>query len=170
MKKTDKKFRELQGKLTSGNEKVISDAIISVRDDVPFNGAIGLLTQKFDETNNLIIKEYIRNFLNDIKNPEVRPELIDEIIKPYKPETTSMLVSSCWQSGIDYSEFVMDFTGVFIKGDYLTALECFTVIEESAMDLSEQKKNEIISLLKKNNKNFTVEKNALSEALIDVLL
>ena len=169
MTESDKKTRELQKILTGKNETVISDAITSIRNEVPFKGAIGLLAGLFDNTNNVRIKELIRNFLNDVKDPEVRTEVINEVIKPYKPETISMLVSSCWQSGLDYAEFVNDFTIIFIQGDYLTALECFTVIEESAMDISEQRKSEIVSMLEAENSHFSVEKNALSEALIALL-
>ena len=49
---------------------------------------------------------------------------MNEIRKPWKDDTISMLVSSCWQSGLDYSEYSMDFAKVFLKGDYVTAIEC----------------------------------------------
>ena len=80
-----------------------------------------------------------------------------------------MLVSSCWQSGLDYSEFAGDFANVFIRGDYMTALECFTVIEESVKRIPELKKKEIIKLLEKNKETTSVEKKSLTQALIAVL-
>jgi len=40
---SEKKHSELEHKLNSSNKKVVSDAIISLRDEDPFKGAIGLL-------------------------------------------------------------------------------------------------------------------------------
>jgi hypothetical protein len=164
-----KKTGELQGKLNAENKKVVSNAIISLRNENPFRGAIGLLASLFDRTNDLIIKDLIRNFLNDIKEPGARMEVVAEIKKFYKPETISMLVSSCWQSGMDYSEFVIDFTNLFITGDYVIALECFTVIEESGQNIPASERSKIISLLERSHETSSVEKNSLLQALIKVL-
>ena len=80
-----------------------------------------------------------------------------------------MLVSSCWQSGLDYSEFVIDFTNLFITEDYVTALECFTVIEASGQKIGVSEKRKLISLLKRNQEASSVEKNSLIQALMRTL-
>jgi hypothetical protein len=108
MTESEKQIMDLQKKLNSENEKVISDAIISLRNEDPFRGAISLLADLFNRTGSNIIKDLIANFLNDIKEPEARVEVVEEIPKNYKPETTAMLVSSCWQSGLDYSGYYSD--------------------------------------------------------------
>ena len=164
-----KKINELQGKLNAENKKVVTNAIISLRNEDPFKGVIGLLAGLFDRTNDLIIKDLIRSFLNDIKEPGVRMEVVAEINKSYKPETISMLVSSCWQSGLDYSEFVIEFTNLFITEDYVTALECFTVIEASGQKIGVSEKRKLISLLKRNQEASSVEKNSLIQALMRTL-
>jgi hypothetical protein len=164
-----KKLSELQEKLNYGNMKVVSDAIVLLRNEEYFRGAICLLASLFDTTNDIIIKDLIRSFLNDIKEPEAREEVVTEAKKGFKHETTSMLVSSCWQSGMDYSEFAADFANIFITGDYITALECFTVIEESAGSIQISKKNEIILFLEKNKPKSSVEKASLLQAMITIL-
>jgi hypothetical protein len=163
------KLRELEQKLSSKNRKVISDAIISLRNADPLRGTIGLLACSFDKSNDLTIKDLIRNIMNDIKEPGARIELVAEIKKSFKPETICMLVSSCWQSGLDYSGYATDFTDIFINGDYLTSLECFTVIEESAHDISVSLKKEITRRLKLSKKTSSSDKIILTEALIAVL-
>jgi hypothetical protein len=170
MIESEKKLKDLQKKLISGDRKVVSDAIISLRSENPFKGAIGLVVNLFDKSGDLLVKDLIRNFLNDIKESALRTEIIEETMKDYKPDTTSMLVSSCWQSGLDYSGFAIQFVNVFIKGDYLTALECFTVIEESIPGIIYEQKCKIIDLLEENKGNFSVEKNKLLEALLMVLV
>jgi hypothetical protein len=170
MIESEKRLRDLQKKIISGNKEVISDAIISLRNENPLKGAIGLLVNQYDRTNDQQVKNLIRNFLDDIKEPNARTEIIDEIHKNHKHDTTSMVVCSCWQSGLDYSGFATDFAKAFIDGDYLIALECFTVLEESAHHINSVKKREIIGLLEKNKGNFSAEKNKLLEALTKVLL
>ena len=169
MIESPKKLLELQGKLITGNEKIVSAAIVSLRNEDPFKGAIGLLASLFDSTNDLIIKDLVHSFMSDIKEPGARTEVVAEANKSYKPETICMLVSTCWQSGLDYSEFAGDFAKIFFTGDYMTALECFTVIEESAGNIALSKKTEIIEFLEKNNKGLSVEKGVLLNALITAL-
>lgn len=166
---SEKKLRELEGKLNTNNLKVVSDAIITLRNEDPFRGAIGQLAGLFDSTNDIIIKDLIRNFLNDIKEAAARIEVVAEVMKVYKSETLCMLVSSCWQSGLDYSEFASDFAEIFIRGDYLTALECFTVIEGSVQGIAADNKSKIIELLEKNGSTSSDEKTSLLRALIKVL-
>jgi hypothetical protein len=164
-----KKLKELEIKLNSKNKKEVSDAIISLRNEDPFKGAINLLVLLFDSSDDPSVRDQIRNFLNDLKEPAVRFEVVTEVRKHYKPDTLSMVVSSCWQSGLDYSGYANDFAEAFIRGDYMTALECFTVIEESATSLSEDIKTGIIRLLGGSIEISPVEKNALRLALLDLL-
>jgi hypothetical protein len=169
MIESGKKLREFEEKLNSKNKKVISDAIFSLRNADPFRGAIGVLANHFDTSDDNSIKEQIHNFLNDLKEPGARIEIVAEIKKAFKQETICMLVSSCWQSGLDYSDFATDFANVFVKGDYLTALECFTVIEESANTISVSVKKEIRKLLESGKENSGKDKIVLTDALIVAL-
>jgi hypothetical protein len=169
MIEAEKKLSELESKLSSRNKRVVTDSILLLRNEYPFKGAAGLLISLFNTTNDLIIKDLILNFMNDIKEPEVRFEIVKEMKKNYKPETITMLVSSCWQSGLDYSEFAVDLAEIFIRGDYLTSLECFTVIEESYANIPDSKRIEIIRLLEKNENKHSAEKNSLLQALLNVL-
>jgi hypothetical protein len=169
MIESEKKLKEFEGKLNSKNSKVISDAIVSLRNIDPFRGAISLLSSHFDSSVDVEIKELISNFLDDLKEPGARAEIVAEIKKAFKQETICMLVSSCWQSGLDYSDFATDFANVFVKGDYLTALECFTVIEESANTISVSVKKEIRKLLESGNVTSGKDKIVLTDALIVVL-
>lgn len=169
MIESTKKLFELQGKLNTGNMKIVSDAIISLRNEDPYKGAIGLLSILFDSTNDLMIKDLVRSFMNDIKEPGARTEIVTEAMKSYKPETICMLVSSCWQSGLDYSEFAGDFANIFFTGDYMTALECFTVIEESAGNMAVSKKRDLKEFFERNIKGSSFEKAALVQALIAAL-
>jgi len=80
-----------------------------------------------------------------------------------------MLTASCWQSGLDYSEYSYDLAEVFLKGDYITSIECLTVIEESAPALTREEKDRISEFVKNSHRSGTHEKNTLTDELVFIL-
>ena len=169
MIKSEKRIKELDEILNKGNNKVITEAIDLLRLEKPFEGAIGLLTAFFDKTDDFSIRKSITGFMNDLKDQSVCQEVINEIRKQWKPDTISMLVSSCWQSGLNYSEYSLDLAKVFLKGDYITAIECLTVIEESVRELSKATKEEIMKMLEVTHISQINEKKELTLELIAIL-
>jgi hypothetical protein len=169
MIKSDKKYKELDTILNGGNTNKIIEAIKSLREEIPYEGAIGLLIDHYHRSINNTVRKLISDFMNDIKDQSVRPEVVAELKKYDNSETLRMLVSSCWQSGLDYSEFSDEFVRVFLAGDYMTAIECFSVIESSAHNLSRAKKDKIISMMHQNISGSADEKTGLIHELIAVL-
>ena len=80
-----------------------------------------------------------------------------------------MLVSSCWQSGLDYSLYAADLAEVFLIGDYVTAIECLTVIEETSNNLTREKKDEIIGIINEKPGFHANEKRELTMELLSIL-
>lgn len=169
MIRSEKKLNELAGILKKGNALFMARAIKSLRGEEPFEGAIGLLAEYYDNSSDEGISGLIEDFFNDIKHQSARPEVMAEIRKPWKQDTISMLVSSCWQSGLDYSEYTGDFAAVFLEADYATAIECMTVMEESAKLNTREQKDDIIEIIKSSSRAFTHEKTALTHELIGIL-
>lgn len=169
MIKSEKKLKELAAIFEKNNNKIIIEAISMLREEIPFWGAIGLLTSLYDRNGNIAVRKTIEGFMNDIRDPSAREEIISELRKRWKNDTTRMLVSSCWQSGMNYSEYCQDIINTFISGDYATAIECFTVIEESLDELSRPDKREIIKLLKGNAVAENNEKSRLYLELISLI-
>jgi hypothetical protein len=107
--------------------------------------------------------------MNDLKDQSACKEVIEEIRKDWKSDTISMLVSSCWQSGLNYSEYSIDLARVFLKGDYVTAIECLTVIEDTVDEVSKEKRAEVIKLIEDNPFSSVNEKTTLMLELITIL-
>ncbi len=167
--RSEKKLKELTEILKKGNALFIAKAIKSLRGEEPFEGAIGLLAEYYNNSSDEVISGLIEDFFNDMKHQSARPEVMAEIRKPWKHDTISMLVASCWQSGLDYSEYTGDIAAVFLEADYATAVECMTVIEESANFNTREQKNKIIEIIKNSSRAFTHEKTALTQELIGIL-
>jgi hypothetical protein len=166
---SEKKFNELSSIINKGNNKSIAEAVEVLRDEQPFKGAIELLISLYNRTEDLPVRKTIEGFMNDLKDQEACSEVINEIRKDLKPDTISMLVASCWQSGLDYSEYSADFARTFLRSDYVGAVECLTVIEESANKLNSEKKEEIITIIKDNHLSPKNEIVVLIGELLSVL-
>lgn len=169
MIKSDKKLRELNATLAMDNNLLIPEAIKKLRNEEPFEGAVALLVSLFDRTDNRMIHRAIEEFFNDIKDKSVRPEIITEIRKPWKANTISMLVASCWQSGLDYSEYLIDIASIFLSGDYPTSIECMTVIGEAVDHCSKSTRDEVIRMIEESPLSGTNEKHALTLEVVSIL-
>jgi hypothetical protein len=169
MIKSEKKVKDLSLLLSGENNILIEEGIGLLRNEEPFEGAIGLLASFYDKTEDNSVRKIIEGFMNDLKDQSVRGEIITEIRKPFKQSTISMLVASCWQSGLNYSEYSDDLVKIFLKSDYITALECLTVIEESVHELSLAKRNEIINFIQEYPVQSSNEKTGLTHELISIL-
>jgi hypothetical protein len=169
MIKSANKIKELEEILNKDNNIVITEAIELLRQEKPFEGAIGLLTAFYDKTDDFLIRKTIAGFMNDLKDQTMCDEVINEIRKQWKSDTISMLVSSCWQSGLNYSDFSIDLAKVFLVGDYITAIECLTVIEESIQELSKATRDKIMKMLEESPVSDIAEKKELILELIAIL-
>ena len=166
---SEKKFKELSEILHKGDSVLIAGAVELLRDEHPFRGVIGLLTECYDNSKNIPIRKSVERFMNDLKDQSATAEIIKEVRKPWKDDTISMLISSCWQSGLNYSDYLFDFVEVFLKGDYVTAIECLTVIEEYAHEITPEKIKEIIKYISESKHPFQDEKKALKLEMITIL-
>jgi predicted DNA-binding protein len=168
MVKSEKKLKNLEDLLKKNDPALINRAIEMLREEEPFEGAIALLASCYDENEAPLIRRAIENFMNDIKDQSLRPEIIEEIKKDFKPETKTMLVSSCWQSRLDYSGFSYDLASAFLNNSYSVAVECFTVIEESIPMMDTKAKNKIVELIKVNQPDGDI-KRSLADQLLSLL-
>lgn len=170
MARSDEKRKELASLLERDNPAVVAGAVEMLREEEPFEGAVGLLALCYDRNHGLMVDKAIESFMNDLKDKSLRAEVISEIKKDHSSRTLSMLISSCWQSGLDYSAFTLDFAEVFVRSDYGAALECLTVIEESIPVITDAEKNKIREYILDNTKNETGPKKALAQDLISMLV
>jgi hypothetical protein len=169
MIKSDTKLKKLISIFNEKNHKLITETIELLRNEQPFVGAIGSLVTLYDRTEEGDIRIAIESFMNDLKDQSAAPEIISEIRRGWKPRTISMLVSSCWQSGLNYSSYSSDLAEVFLTGDYVTAVECMTVIEEFIDEVSRNKKDEIIRMIEHSSLTPGKEKTALTREMISIL-
>lgn len=169
MLKSEKRLAELKNLLVNGKYNEIHDRISMLRSEEPFEGALRTLALFYDNTGDERLRLLIASFFNDLKEKSGRAEVISSIKAVRNPASRAMLASSCWQSGLDYSEYAVDLAMAFSEGDYMTALECFTAIEGCTESLSDDGRKAIIKNLQREISGFDSPKQMLARELITLL-
>jgi hypothetical protein len=167
--KSDKKLKELAMVIGKMNSLQTVRAVKSLREEESFVGAVGLLAETFETAEDMDVRKTITDFFNDLKDLSARIEVITEIRKPWNEDTISMLVSSCWQSGLDYSDYMEDMLNIFIKADYFTAVECMTVIEGSVAKSTRERSDTLIKTIQDASGAWVNEKKSLTLELLSIL-
>jgi hypothetical protein len=166
MKESEENIKDLANILKNGDEKIILEAIDSLRFEEPFDGALKMLAEFYDNTENIEIGKNIEKFFNDLKNNTLKGEVVEACRLPLKQSTIKMVVSSCWQSGLDYSDFLEDFAFLFVKTDFEIALECLTVIEEMFVNVDAGQRKKIASIIEKTGDK---DKKLLAKGILETL-
>ncbi len=133
------------GILRSGNSSAIIDTIQEIRN----HGSVTILPELIDLlliSENKEIINACSSLLNDLKNKDSVRYLVSALgNEKYKP-VRHILLSACWQNGLDFHEDIQIFADIFLEDEYLTSVEAFTVIENNLGKLED---HDIVQLIKK---------------------
>ncbi|MFZ2285978.1 MAG: hypothetical protein WAV93_03240 [Bacteroidales bacterium] len=169
MQKSEKKLAELKNLLVNGKYNEIHDRISMLRSEEPFEGAIRSLALFYDRTADEGLKLLITAFFNDMKEKSGRAEIVEALNAVSNQFSRAMLASSCWQSGLDYSEYAVALADAFMAGDYITSLECFTVLETCSASINDRDRVDIITSLEREIPGYDIQKQRLAGELITML-
>lgn len=162
-----KKKKLLLEELRSKDLVTVLNAVSNLRkqgDSADLNDIIELL----HTSNNSEIKEAVSSFLCDLKEQNSVINIINAIKNIKYKNELEVLVSSCWQSGLDYSAYLAFFTDLVINEKYIVAVEAFTVIENMPSDFSEEEIENNISKIQTAIHLKEKEKSYLFAELIKV--
>ncbi|MCK4663796.1 MAG: hypothetical protein KAT68_13070 [Bacteroidales bacterium] len=164
----NKTFKQYIKKLQSDNSSDIENTIEKIR----INGNCHIIPEiinviKFS-TNEEVRNKSIR-LLNDIKDKNAVPYIIDAIKDKENKQVIDIITSSCWQNGLDFSNYYSVFIDLIVNENYNTSLEAFTVIEEIIKNVNYEERNKSILKLKKKLKKIDADKQKLINELILLL-
>lgn len=136
--------KEILISLKSGNDTKAIQAIGFIRehgDNEILKECLNLLENSVNED----IHKEISSILNDIKNQNSASVITEHISSTENSAVKKILVSSCWQSSLNYSDYIDIFVDVLTNSDYETTIEAFSLIEKLIDDdeVSIQKISEI---------------------------
>jgi hypothetical protein len=117
------------------------------------------------------LMNHFTGFLSNIRSKQAPAVLVRFLADPAFAPIRAELARSCWESQLDYSPHLLLFAHLFIGGDYMLALEAFTVIENTCLERPVQQGilNEIFLLIKNSLPDQPDTKQRLTRELILVL-
>lgn len=157
----------LKGLQSSDSTKVI-ETLEELRvsgkvSDIPFLIELLHLTQDPE------IRSKIIDLLANLKETDSIPLIIEAIQnQKYAPELKE-LVASCWENGLDYSNYLSLFVDLLIENDFLVAFEAYTVIVNITAKIDQAKIDVEIDRLGQAMQTATDEKKALMLDVVDFL-
>ena len=137
---------DIVNKLSSNNPDNVSSSleIIKKKKEVDyFIAVINALSNASDK----LIRNLLSNYIFNLKDESVKAIVISLIKDEKNKNILTELVSSCWQSGMNYSDHFVIFTDILIKEDFITAIEAYSVIESMLDDLNKDEKELIANKL-----------------------
>ena len=111
----------------------------------------------------LIEKEYTPDekveVLRELKSRNAQKVLVECISAIENPDKKAILIAACWESGLDFKDFLLFFTGQACSHNFNVVLESVSLIEnnESVFDQESMKKAEKIISDKINENPATIE-------------
>ena len=130
---------EMVRRLRSDKHNLVIPVLNHLRKSIHASPYLPEVIHLLYETKNIEIRRELSQFLNDYKDPGGIPHILEALQDDQFKPVWNIIISACWQSGLDYSKNLDIFITIFLKEDYLTALEAFSVIEQSMPYLEEKK-------------------------------
>lgn len=158
--------------ILNGLQSADSLKVIETLEELRISGKVSdipILIELLHLTQNPEIKSKIISLFANLKESDAIP-LITEAIQnqKYAPELKE-LVSSCWENGLDYSNYLSLFIDLLIDSDFLIAFEAYTVIMNTISKIDQAKIDLEIDRLEKFLPTSPEEKRALILDVIDFL-
>ena len=115
------------------------------------------------------VKKSIINLLYDLKYQSAVEAIIEAIKSDKYAHILGNLLSICWQSSLDFSNYIDVLTEKFINGSFKESFEAFTAIESIEGKLDRKLAENSTSALKNEIKNIEETKKELLIELVHII-
>lgn len=132
------KIKEIISFLTSKDEKLIKKALSGLKVDgdatvIPL--LVDLLLNDKDEKK---YQKEILEILSSLKDTSATEVIIEMLRDEKHLPIRQLLLSTIWNSALDYSNYMADFVLIACEGDLLEALDCLTILENLPSEIEER--------------------------------
>jgi len=166
---TEKKLNDhLLKKLYSNNVTSQLEAL----EDISKNGNSDYIPSLIDlmqNSENLELTQRISKILSEVKHSNAVPILVEYIENEKYSSIQEILVRTCWENGLDFSNYFSVFVDLLIHGEYMVAFEAFTLLENSENKISETSAQEYIHRLKEALPDAPADRQTLIHSIIQYL-
>lgn len=127
-KDNKKKVQVLIQDIEQGNEEQIGNALKSLQ----VHGDISIIKPliiRWSQGVSEKTEQQILSFIGDIKISDSAAQIVEFLEDNSFKNIRQKLLTTVWNSKVDYSDFLSNFVGIAVHGDFMEALECLTIIE-----------------------------------------
>jgi hypothetical protein len=146
----EKKLKEL---LFSKSDTAVLDALNEIKSSGTEN-FIPVLIDLLVKTKSAMVYSEITNILNQLKPEKSTDYLIAGMLSPDTKGHRNILAGALWQAGLKAEHHLDVIVDIAIAEDYMTSIECLTVIENFT---SKPQDKLLISSLKKLNEQLLLK-------------
>ena len=120
----------------------IAETIVDLKSDskAKILGALKLLEIIGDKTvlpalidvlrkKEVIVSKAILELIANIQDQEITEDLVEAIRNEKEANIRQQLLTTIWNSKLDFSAYLAEFVSLASEGDFLQALECLTILE-----------------------------------------
>lgn len=161
-------YKETEKTLNSGNKNYIMARLKELRKTGNAT-LLPLVLELFTRDSDEDILLQVLELLSELRDQKCTGAIAHFIDANPGNKYLSRLIGTCWQTQLDYSKYLGTFINSFITGDYQTAIESFTVIEESLWRTPPEKIKTCLDELSDKASGISAEKRALYDQLADIL-
>ena len=159
--------KEIIKKLKSENSSIIIDTLKYIIKE----GNKDILKEVIDlisKTKETIVRDEAIKIIENLKDQDSVPVIINAIENTNYKDILFILIASCWKNGLNFNEYITNFTDIFIQTEFLLAFEVFTVIDNFDY-IDPQLANTCLLKLKSSIEDITEDKEALYYELIEIM-
>ena len=123
-----KKVKSILNDINSGEPKKIIKGLMALK----VNGDDQVIVPILDLWNNGVTSEVekeIITFINDIRSSTSSQIIMDALLDKKYHAIQLPLLTTIWNSLVDYSEYLVEFVSLAVQSDFMIVLECLTIIE-----------------------------------------
>lgn len=134
--KLPKKQQEILSHLNSTEEILIQKGLVELK----ASGAEEIIPDVlniFINADEPILIEGLKNILFEIKSQKAVDHIFETLKKDKSKPHRPFLVSILWQAGLDATDYLSELVEIAIENDFMTCLECLTVIENFETEFCE---------------------------------
>ena len=165
---TDRILKQQIQTLRSGNRS----AILTTLKELRGGGKPEVLPELFEilaSGDDPQVRSEILSLLNDLKDQESVPYLVEAIQNPEYSGIVAELVAACWQNGLAYGAYLNTFLEVAIHGEYPALIEAFTVMEEAIGEVEQEERVKMADKLQSRMEEADKQKQPLLLELARVI-
>lgn len=122
------KLTKLMEDFTKGDSKLQLKALKSLQihgDETAVTPLIEIWLKGISEP----VEKALIEFFSSLKNTDSTEEIMNAVNNPAFREKRHALLTTIWNTKVDYSDYLSQFVGIAVSGDFMDTLECLTIIE-----------------------------------------